>query len=79
MMFPRSIQLETTKRVNVNNISQDHVVRFYSIPNDESYDGSDEKVKEVQDQYRDVVVKIVDQNGNPIAGSAWHDAKRQEG
>ena len=56
------------KRVNVNNISQDHVVRFYSIPNDEPYDGSDEKVKEVQDQYRDVVVKIVDQNGNPIAG-----------
>ena len=58
----------TTKRVNVNNISQDHVVRFYSIPNDEPYDASDEKVKEVQDQYRDVVVKIVDQNGNPIAG-----------
>ena len=59
---------EATKRVNVNNISQDHVVRFYSIPNDEPYDGSDEKIKEVQDQYRDVVVKIVDQNGNPIAG-----------
>lgn len=58
----------TNKRVNVNNISQDHVVRFYSIPNDEPYDASDEKVKEVQDQYRDVVVKIVDQNGNPIAG-----------
>lgn len=58
-----------TQRVSIKNIGENHTVRFYTIGEDDPYDPDDsDQQKDIINQYRDVTVNYVDQNGNPIAG-----------
>ena len=66
---PEIIVDPNTQRVSIKNIGENHTVRFYTIGEDDPYNPDDsDQQKDIINQYRDVTVNYVDQNGNPIAG-----------
>ena len=71
------IAIKDNQTVDVTGIQKDHVVRFYTIPEDQPFDPEKDQ-KQIANQYSDVIVKIQDQNGNAILdcpGSMSHVEK----
>ena len=71
------IAIKDNQTVDVTGIQKDHIVRFYTIPEDQPFDPEKDQ-KQIANQYSDVIVKIQDQNGNAILdcpGSLSHVEK----